>query len=258
MKRVPLIFTQASEQHVHLGGAERGRDITHADFGRKITNDEYDHVEAEVNALIRKTRRGRVGSPEELDYYQALMHDWEAIHRLPQTFYVDRDARDEKFYRFAVMFGLLPEQSGLGATQAMPYWQLGQTGEDEDEDEDEDEQDPADYLRFERGDCAVLAQRLAQATGLPLVGLFSRDGELHHVAVEVDRQRVLDIAGVSAKRARAAGSAAPTGVWRRINADAIHAGGLTDETNYDDAELEVVDDAVDQILSENTEELDLG
>jgi hypothetical protein len=95
-------------------------------------------------------------------------------------------------------------------------------------------------MDFERGDCAVLALRLRELTGFPLVGMFE-GGDLHHVAVEVDRGHVLDVAGVTAKRERATDAGRPKGRWRRIDLRTIRAHGLPGFEGYDAEELDEVD-----------------
>jgi len=117
------------------------------------------------------------------------------------------------------------------------------------DDEDDNEQGALD-LNFERGDCAILALRLSEITGLPLVGLFDNRGDLHHVAVEVSRDEVLDIAGVNTKTDRAAESqAGRLGKWRRVTATGIARAGLPTWDNYSEEELDAVDDVAYQTAS---------
>jgi hypothetical protein len=66
-------------------------------------------------------------------------------------------------------------------------------------------------------------------------------GDLHHVAVEVDRGHVLDVAGVTAKRERATDAGRPKGRWRRIDLRTIRAHGLPGFEGYDGEELDEVD-----------------
>lgn len=56
--------------------------------------------------------------------------------------------------------------------------------------------DPADYLDFMRGDCALFAQALADRTDLPLWGVFDAVGDLHHVFVyDTDTDTATDYRG---------------------------------------------------------------
>jgi len=41
--------------------------------------------------------------------------------------------------------------------------------------------DPADYLNFQRGDCALLAQAIAEHLGLPVYGVIDAHGDMNHV-----------------------------------------------------------------------------
>jgi hypothetical protein len=101
-------------------------------------------------------------------------------------------------------------------------------------------------LDFNRGDCAVLALRIAELTNLPLIGLFDQRGDLHHVAVEVDRDHVLDAATVNTKHERAE-AFVPNGVWRRVTITNIVAQGLPDWDGYDEAELDYVDQVAEEV-----------
>ena len=101
MKRPPMIFTQPSRPRVHLGGAP---DHPHA---RPITDAEYDLAQDKLDALTRTTRRGTVGTPDEIARYRAVTAAWEAVHALPATRVVDRTARDAQFFQLAVAYGLI-------------------------------------------------------------------------------------------------------------------------------------------------------
>ena len=76
--------------------------------GRPITDAEYDTAEQRLATLTRRTRRGTVGTGEEIAHYRALVQAWEAAHRLPDTRATDRARRDEQIYAVATMYGLLP------------------------------------------------------------------------------------------------------------------------------------------------------
>jgi hypothetical protein len=114
---------------------------------------------------------------------------------------------------------------------------------------DEDECEDAAKLDYERGDCAILALRLAELTGLPLVGMFEGK-DLHHVAVEVDREHVLDVRGVSTKRKRAMDAGRPEARWRRVDLRTIRAHGLPGWDGYGADELDAVDSAADDALAQ--------
>jgi hypothetical protein len=124
-----------------------------------------------------------------------------------------------------------------------------QAKEIDDQNDDEDERENTAKLDYERGDCAILALRLAELTGLPLVGMFEGE-DLHHVAVEVDRERVLDVRGVSTKRERAMDAGRPEARWRRVDLRTIHAYGLPGWDDYDEDELDAVDSAADDALAQ--------
>jgi len=100
-------------------------------------------------------------------------------------------------------------------------------------------------VNFRKGDCAILALRLHELTGMPLVGLFENGRDLHHVAVLVDDD-VLDIDGLTQKDERAVKFRGREKQWRFVTEEEI-AAQLPVWDAYDDDELNEVDDVATEL-----------
>lgn len=73
----------------------------------RITDAQFQAAQDKVDSLTRKTRRGTIGSAEEVATYNALLTEWETASGLPQGKKVDRDHRDETLLVVATKYGLV-------------------------------------------------------------------------------------------------------------------------------------------------------
>ncbi|NBT36302.1 MAG: hypothetical protein EBT03_12350, partial [Betaproteobacteria bacterium] len=112
----------------------------------------------------------------------------------------------------------------------------------------DDEDEPSVDLDFRGGDCAILALRMNELSGLPLVGLFDERGDLHHVAIRLRPGWILDVDGPASMKARAEQF---HGIgkkrWRTTDPEEIQR-QLPGWSGYGDEELDVVDEEAAQIL----------
>lgn len=107
---------------------------------------------------------------------------------------------------------------------------------------------PSVDLDFRGGDCAILALRMNELSGLPLVGLFDERGDLHHVAIRLRAGWVLDVDGPASMKARADQF---RGIgekrWRTTDPEEVQR-QLPGWSGYGDEELDVVDEEASAIL----------
>jgi hypothetical protein len=73
----------------------------------QITDGQFQATQDKIDALVRKTRRGTVGTAEEIAAYKAAYEAWERANALPQVKKVDRDRRDEVLLAVAIQHGLV-------------------------------------------------------------------------------------------------------------------------------------------------------
>lgn len=74
---------------------------------KRITDAQFAAAQDKIDALTRKTRRGTIGTPDEISSYTAIVWEWEAANTLPQIKKVDRDHRDAQLLAVAVKHGLV-------------------------------------------------------------------------------------------------------------------------------------------------------
>ena len=73
----------------------------------KITDAQFHHAQDAIDALTRKTRRGTVGTPEELAAYREVVTAWETANALPRVRKVDRATRDAELLAIALNYRLV-------------------------------------------------------------------------------------------------------------------------------------------------------
>jgi len=111
LEPAPLEIEPGGEDELPAGLGMFGRMAGYG-FGsvhgaRLITDAEFDAAQDRLDALHRRTRRGTVGTAEQIAHYRAAWHAWEAASALPQMRAVDRAHRDAQLYTVAVTYGLL-------------------------------------------------------------------------------------------------------------------------------------------------------
>ena len=72
-----------------------------------LTDDQFRAVQDQIDSLIRKTRSGKRGTPEEIEAYSELYSAWEAAYALSQRTKTDRAARDAALHAVATKHGLV-------------------------------------------------------------------------------------------------------------------------------------------------------
>lgn len=72
-----------------------------------ITNAQFLAAQDKIDAMTRKTRRGTVGTEEELAVYSRITTEWEAACGLLQQTYSQIQARDAVLLEIATRNGLL-------------------------------------------------------------------------------------------------------------------------------------------------------